>query len=135
MEDINDNELNGRLVYLTRYLELWYKSRMPDFNVPITNRLAKVIKIFDWDSEEGKILEEARKKTGKWENISSRDFKFVLKVYYPELTINKKTKVMIDEVVPRYYPGTKSEMFSLIPKWMLTDLIKEEKNSFSLVKK
>lgn len=135
MEDIDDKDLNGRLVYLTRHLEMWYKSRMPNFNVPITNRLAKIIKIFDWDTEEGKILIEARKKTGKWENIDPKDFKFVLKVYFPELTINKKSKVMVDEVVPQYYPGTKNEMFCLIPKWMLTDLIKEEKNSFSVVKK
>lgn len=135
MEDTTDNDLNGKLVYLTRYLEMWYKSRMPNFNVPITNRLAKVIKIFDWDTEEGKLLLEARKKTGKWDSIEPKDFKYVLKVYYPELTINKKSKVMVDEVVPRFYPGSKNEMFSLLPKWMLSDLIKEEKNSFSIVKK
>lgn len=133
MEDNID--ITGRIVYLTRYLEMWYKFRTPSFNVPITNRLAKIIKVFDWDTEEGKTLLEVRERTGKWKNIESKDFKYVLKVYYPELIINKKDKIMVDEVMPRYYPGTKNELFRLLPEWMLKDIIKEEKNSFTIVKK
>jgi hypothetical protein len=132
---MEDTDLNGKLVYLTIYLEKWYKSRNPIFNVPITNRLAKVIKVFDWDSEEGKILLDAREKTGKWTKLEPKDFKFVLKVYYPELIHKKSSKVTIEEVVPKYYPGTKNEMFKVVPEWMLKDIVKKEKNPFTIVKK
>jgi hypothetical protein len=135
MKNSNDKDLAGRLVYLTRHLEKWYRDLNPAFNVPIINRLAKIVKVFDWDTEEGKFLLAEREKTGKWKNIDSKLFKFVLKVYYPELILKKSNKVMIEEVVPRYYPGTEGEMFSLLPEWMLKDLIKEEKNSFTLVQK
>jgi hypothetical protein len=135
MKNCNDKDLAGRLVYLTRYLEKWYKELNPTFNVPITNRLAKVVKVFDWSTEEGKLLLAEREKTGKWKSIDPKLFKFVLKVYYPELIIKKSDKVMIEEVVPRYYPGTEGEMFRLLPEWMLKDLVKEEKNSFTIVKK
>jgi hypothetical protein len=132
---MEDSDLNGKLVYLTIYLEKWYKSRNPAFNVPITNRLAKVVKVFDWDTEEGKILLDAREKNGKWTKLEPKDFKFVLKIYYPELILKKSNKVTIEEVVPKLYPGTKNEMFKVIPEWMLKDIVKEEKNSFTIAKK
>jgi hypothetical protein len=135
METINDKDLAGRLVYLTRYLEKWYKDLNPAFNVPITNRLAKVVKVFDWDTDEGKLLLSEREKTGKWKSLEPKLFKFILKVYYPELILKNSKKVMIEEVVSQYYPGTENKMFCLLPDWMVEDLNKEQKNILTVVKK
>jgi hypothetical protein len=135
MADKKDIDFSGRLVYLTRYLEKWYTDLNPQFIVPITNRLAKVVKIFDWDTEEGKLLLELREKTGKWTNLVSKDFKYVLKVYYPDLILKDKTKITTEELVPQYFPGTQFEMFCLLPDWMVKDINKEEKNIFKVVKK
>lgn len=123
-----DLDLDGKLVYLTRYQEKWFKDLDTKFNVPITNRLAKVIKVFDWDSEEGKILLAERERTGKWKSLDPKAFKFVLKVYYPELILKNSDKLTLEEVTSRHYPGTSHEMFSVVPDWMLKDIIKEEKN-------
>jgi hypothetical protein len=134
--ELKDSDFDGRLVYLTRYLEKWYRDLSPEFDVPMSNRLARVIKVFDWNTEEGKLVTEARRKTGKWSNkIIAEDFKFVLKIYFPELTFKDKNKVTAPEVVPRYYPGTKMDMFCLLPVWMLKDLNKEEKNLFKVERK
>jgi hypothetical protein len=127
-----DLELDGKLVYLTRYQEKWFKDLDAKFDVPITNRLAKVVKVFDWETEEGKILLAEREKTGKWARLDPKAFKFVLKVYYPELVFKNSKRVMLEEVTSRYYPGTTHEMFSLIPDWMLKDIVKEEKNTFKV---
>lgn len=125
----------SRLVILTKHLEKWYKELNSQFNVPITNRLAKVVKVFDWDSDEGKLILRERKKTGKWDNLDPESFRFVLKVYYPELRLGHTDEVMIEEVVPQYYPGTEAPMFILVPGWMLKDFSREEKDAFKIEKK
>lgn len=127
--------LEGRIIILTRYLEQWYKELNTDFNVPVCNRLAKIIKIFDWDSDEGKLVLSEREKTGKWDNLNSKEFKYVIKVYYPELRMNNKRKIAVTEIVPQYYPKTKNLMFYPMPFWMLKDLNKEEKNIFEVQEK
>jgi hypothetical protein len=76
-----------------------------------------------------------REKTGKWKTLDPKAFKFVLKVYYPDLTFKNSKKLTIEEVTPRYLPGSKNEMFSLVPDWMLKDIIKEEKNAFIVTKR
>lgn len=133
MNTTTDKDLDGKMVYLTKHLESWYKELTPTFNVPITNRLAKIIKVFDWYTEEGKLLLEAREKTGKWKNLDAKSFKFVLKVYYPDLTIKRLKKVTIEEVMPMFYPGTQNAMFQVVPDWMLSDIVKAEKNTLTIV--
>jgi hypothetical protein len=132
---MDTKKLEGRLVILTRTLEQWYHDLNNEFNIPITNRIAKVVKVFDWDTEEGKLLLEERAKTGKWDKLDPKDFRYVLKIYYPELHIKNTNQVMIEEVVPLYYPGTKNSMFYPVPSWMLQDLVKEEKAVFKVTKK
>lgn len=130
-----DSDYRGRLVILTSNLENWLKQLNSDFNVPMTNRLAKVVKVFDWSSREGKALLEARngKYGGKWKNLNAKDFKFVLKIYYPELRMKRTNEVTAEEVLPLYYPGTKGLMFIPLPEWMWDDMNIEEKNAFDLI--
>jgi len=60
-----------------------------------------------------------------------------LRIYYPELkkSANKRVGLEIEEVFPRFYPGTKLSMFEELPPWMLSSLIKEEKNVFRVLKR
>lgn len=132
---MRDLDFKGRLVYLTPHLEKWLRDLNPEFNVPLSNRLAKVIKVFDWDTEEGKALLLAREKTGKWGSLDPKDFKFVLKVYFPDLIKGDKTGVTIEEIAPKLFPDTKKAMFSLVPTWMLEDMVKEEKEAFLVFSK
>jgi len=132
---MTDSELNGRLVYFTVHMDVWLKQSNPKFNIPMASRIAKVVKVFDWDTDEGKLLLKVREKTGKWKNLRSEDFKFVLKVYYPDLIKDKKEGITVEEVAPRKFPGTEMSLFEPLPVWMLTSLQKEEKDVLKLLKK
>ena len=133
---MTDLELAGRLVYLTTHTDVWLREINPKFNIFMVNRLAKVVKVFDWDTDEGRFLLEEREKNGKWGGkLKPRDFKFVLKVYCPELSLKKKRGVTVDELLPRFFPGTDLTMFEPLPPWMLRDLQKEEKDIFKLIRK
>ena len=129
---MDDKELDGKLVYLTVHVDRWLREINVDFNVTMANKLAKVIKVFDWESDEGKYLLRARAKTGKWENLEPKDFKFVLKVYHPDLVVKNKKGCTIEEVLPRCYPGTKLYLFDLLLDELLVDLQKAEKNLLKL---
>lgn len=132
----NLDSMRGKLVILTAHLERWYKELNSNFNVPLQNRLGKLIKVFDWNTPEGKlVLEERKKLEGKWKNLEPKDFRFVVKIYYPELILKDNSQVSIPEVIPQYYPGTKFPMFIMVPEWMVEDMIKEEKDIFKVEKK
>lgn len=130
-----DKDLSGRLVYLTTHVDAWLRDINPKFNVPMANRIAKIVKVFDWNTDEGKLLLAERKKNGKWTKLNPLDFKYVLKIYYPELTTQGKKGLIIEEMLPRCYPGTQLSMFEPLPPWMLQSLQKEEKDVFKVVNK
>lgn len=129
---MEDNNLEGKLVYLTVHYDRWLRDITANFNVPMANRLAKVIKVFDWNTKEGKILLEARKKTGKWDNLDPKAFKFVLQIYYPEIISGNKKGITIEEVCSRKYPGTDFNLFEIIPDWMVTSIRSDEYIKLSL---
>jgi len=130
-----DIELNGKLVFLTSHVEVWLKQINPKFKIPMANRIAKVVKVFDWGSKEGKFLLKEREKTGKWSKLKPEDFKYVLRIYYPDLIKDKKQGFTAEEVLPQYYPGTQMLLFDLVPDWMLEHLQKAEKDIFKVVEK
>ena len=130
---MQDKKFDGSIVYLTLFYEKWIREVHPEFNIPMVNRLAKVIKVIDWESEEGKLILKERLKNGKWDKLKSEDYKFVLDIYYPELVGSKKS-LAIAEMVPRYYPDSKNELFRVLPETMVTRLLKKELNVFKVVK-
>ncbi|MBD3261282.1 MAG: hypothetical protein GF334_06290 [Candidatus Altiarchaeales archaeon] len=134
-DDMRDKDYDGRLVYLTVHADRWFKEAHPSFNIPLSNRLAKVIKVFDWNTPEGKLLLSAREKTGKWGNFESKDFKFVLKVYHPDIIRGQKKGLTVEEVLPRCYPGSELLLFDVLPEWMISDLNKVEKDMLKIDKK
>ena len=130
-----DKDFFGKLVFTTIHLERWLKEINTQFSIPMANRIARVIKVFDWESEEGKLLLDAREKTGKWASLDPKEFKFVLKIYYPDINHKTKEGITVEEVVPRYIPKSKLEMFHEVPDWMLSELKNEKIKEFSLVRK
>lgn len=126
---MEDKDLLNRIVFITAHTDKWLREANPQFNVPMANRLARVSKVFDWDTEEGRILLAAREKSGKWGNLNPRDFKFVLSVFYPDLVKGNTRGLMIEEVMPRRYPGTDLDLFTPVPDWMLDDILKERKEA------
>lgn len=132
-----DEKFIGRVVFLTTHMDHWLREANPGFNVPMVNRLAKVVKVFDWTSEEGITLLEMRKSNSKWDRLVPEDFKFVLDIYYPEL-LSKTGKVpgiTILEHVPRKYPGTELPLFDLYPEKLLSGLLKGQGEFFKVLKK
>lgn len=130
------DETEGDLVFMTVHFDAWLKRANPKFNVPMANRLAKVIKVFDWETEEGKTLLKMRMDSGKWNKLDPKDFKYVLKVYYPDLIMkaSKKAGMVAEEVCPKFFPGTQLMLFDKVPEWMMSDVLKKEK-IFKVVKK
>jgi len=132
---MEDSELLNRVVFITAHADRWLRDANPRFNIPMANRLARVSKVFDWDTEEGRMLLEAREKSGKWGKLDPRDFKFVLSIFYPELVNDGQRGMVIEEVMPRRFPGTELELFSPMPAWVLDDILKERKQALFRLEK
>ncbi len=130
-----DKDLDGKLVYLTVHFDVWLRQTTPSFNIPMANRIAKVVKVFDWNTKEGQLLLREREKTGKWGKMNPKDFKFVLKVYYPDLVKGEKKGITAEEVLPRCFPGTELYLFDEIPQNFLNSWMKTEKDVLHLVSK
>lgn len=126
---MNDKDLLGRLVFLTVHADRWLRHRNETFHILMANRIARVIKVFDWDSREGKYLLEQREKIGKWDDLVSTDFKFVLSIFYPELIRDGVKGITVEEVLPRMYPGEKTTLFDPLPSWMAQELSKSQSKS------
>lgn len=124
---MEDHELLNKIVFLTVHTDRWLRDGNPRFNIPMANRLARVVKVFDWETEEGRLLLEARRRSEKWGSMDPRDFKFVLSIYYPELVKDGKRGMTVEEVMPRKYPGTDLDLFTSMPAWVLEDVVKERK--------
>ncbi len=120
---MSDSTLENRLVYLTSHFHTWVKARNPDFNIPMVCRLAKVIKIFDWETKEGKELLSERLKNGKWKEQDAKDFKYILEIYYPELIKGEKKGVIAPECVPLLNPTTNGPLFEIVPNGILKQIV------------
>lgn len=135
---IGDIMKEGDIVFFTQHYAEWIKLLKGDLDISLIHRIAKIVKIFNWDTEEGKMLLEQRVLTGKWNNLESKDFKFVLDVYYPDLVNGKKKQLGIKaiEVLPALFPGTEFPLFVVYPQHLLDDMFKKiDHDIFKLEKK
>lgn len=135
---MTDSELSGRLVYLTPHADFFLRESNPGFastNIQLANRIGRVAKVFDWDSAEGRLLLKERGKVDKWRSKDPRDYKFVVSICYPDLSMEGKRGFFVDEVMPRYHPASKEPLFEELPPWMAEELSKSQSDhrSFSLV--
>lgn len=136
MSDIKENDL----VFLTMSAHAWICRNNASFSIPYSGRFARVIKVLDWDTEEGKAVLRARTDgafAGKWGEYDVRDFKYILDVYLPEMYAkeSKIPGVVVPVVLPLHSPKDNSVLFekmseSFIGKMMADVVIpKVELNS------
>jgi hypothetical protein len=114
----------GDVVYFTKHYAEWMLEGNPNLDLSLIHRIARVAKIMDWETEEGKLILAEREKTRKWGNLDSKSFCYVLKVYFPEIIggKSKESGIASYEVLPLNYPGTDFPMFAEYPKKILEEL-------------
>jgi hypothetical protein len=106
----------GDLVFLTRAADVWLGDRRTDaIALILGGRIARILKIIDWESPEGKAVQEKRKEFPKWLEIPNpQDYRYRLEIFLPEIPKSKSEFGLIleDWVPEKYVLGPKAlEMF------------------------
>jgi len=102
----------GDILLLTRFYEEYICSKKPCLIIRLQNRLAKLEDIIDWSSSKGKKLKEVRIKSGKWDDLPLEDNKYIVSIFYPELTGRKGQSGVVEMAsLFRNDPLTGSEFF------------------------
>jgi hypothetical protein len=83
--------------------------------------------IIDWDSEKGKLIKEAREKSGKWTSLPIEASKYIVSVYYPDLIGRKGEAGVAERGKPmfRHHPESGEAFFEKLPDWMYRDIMKQ----------
>lgn len=120
----------GDVVFFTRHYAEWLREINPKLDITLIHKIAKIIKIIDWETDEGRAILKEREATGKWKKLNSKDFKYILRVYHPDIVGKDKKNpgVIAYEVLPKNYPGLKEDapLFDLYPKTLLEDIFSED---------
>ena len=77
---------SGDLLFLTGAFNAYFHKKHKNSKIVLTNRLAKLEEIIDWGSEKGKKIKAARIKSGKWKNLSIEENKYIISIFYHDLT-------------------------------------------------
>jgi len=123
----SDDALPGDIVILTQaYEDYVYKSN-PRLSVSLVNRLAKLEDIIDWESEKGKIIKEARIKSGKWGGLPIEENKYILSIFYHELTGRNGKRGVIQRGVSVFKedPKTGTRFFEKVPGWLYKEILRD----------
>ena len=108
-----DNDTKpGDILLLTQSYEEYVRSRIPDLSVILLNRLAKLEDIIDWETDRGQKIKSARIASGKWDDLPLEENKFIVSIYYPELTGRKGQKGVVESTsLFQFDPITRSPFF------------------------
>jgi hypothetical protein len=118
----------GDVVFITIKGHTWLHETKASFNIPVSGRLAKISKIINWNTKDGKALLKQRIASGKWKESELKSRRFVLDIYYPELTMEGYDPgVKVPEVMSLY---TDDDQQPLFDKWN-PDLWKDLNNNMS----
>jgi hypothetical protein len=119
----------GDVVFLTMAGHDYVARNKKDFNIPTSGRIAKILEVIDWKSARGKKLLAERKKLPMWANKNVVDFKYVLMIYYPDLSTEEADGIALPELFPQYHPmADKNKKIALFEKWnkeLLTSIFTE----------
>lgn len=127
----------GDLVLLTQAYEEYMYDRNPGLKVSLVNRIAKLEDIIDWDTPRGRMLKEARLKSGKWKGLPLEDNRYIFSIYYHDLTGRNGKRGVVERGVPMFscHPKTGAPFFEKMPSWLYREILKpcerfelEEKN-------
>lgn len=126
----------GDLLLLTQAFDVYMHQKNPHINVIYTNRIAKLEDIIDWNSEKGKIIKDAREKSGKWKNLPLEDNKYIVSIFYHDLIGRQGQRGVAERGVSmfRLHPETKQPFFEKMPDWLFKTIAKKCE-SFSVEKK
>lgn len=121
------NILPGDLVFLTQDYENYVYERNPKMKLSLVNRLAKLESIIDWNSTDGKIIKDARIKSGKWENLPLEDNKFIFSIYYHDVIGRGGKQGVIERGIPLFSKDPKLGLpfFIKIPDWVYKEILKK----------
>jgi len=117
----------GDLLFLTPFYEQYIKKKYPNTKLSLINRLAKLEEIIDWETSKGRLIKQARVKSGKWKNLPIEDNKYIVSIYYHDLIGRKGEKGVVERGVPmfRYHPETKKPFFEKVPDWIYQEIMKQ----------
>jgi len=115
----------GDLLFLTADYDKYVRGKHKDLKIILTNRLAKLEEIIDWSSPKGKIIKEAREKSGKWENLPIEECKYLITIYYHDLKGRKGQSGVTERCIPlfRTHPRTNEPFFLKAPDWVYKDIM------------
>jgi len=129
---------SGDLLFLTEAFHNYISKKFPGSSIILANRLAKLEEIIKWGTEKGKMIKEARIKSGKWKGLSIEDSKYIISVYYHDLVGRKGEKGVAERGVAmfRYDPKSGKPFFVKVPDWIYQEIMKKcEQFSLELKKK
>jgi len=117
----------GDLVMLTRFYDEYVHRRNPTLNTILTNRLAKIEEIIDWNSPKGRFIRDARVKSGKWQDLPIEENKYLMSVYYPDLTGRKGQKGVVERGLAMFRcdPKSGAPFFEKVPDWLYQEIQKK----------
>ncbi len=124
---MEENIKAGDLLFLTESFHKYISKKFPDSKIILTNRIAKLEEIIDWESVKGKSIKAARLKSGKWKNLPIEENKYIVSIYYHDLTGRKGQKGVAERAVPmfRYHPKSGKPFFVKIPDWIYKEINKK----------
>jgi hypothetical protein len=114
----------GDLVFLSEAYEKYVFEKNPKLRISLVNRLAKIEDIIDWSTPKGQKIKEAREKSGKWKDLIIEDNKYILSVYYHDLTGRKGQMGVVERGVPMFekHPRTLAPFFFKVPDWVYREI-------------
>lgn len=112
------NFKEGDLVFITSAGQHFLGRNKAAFNINVSGRLAKVLEIYDWKSDRGKEILSRRKKEHPevWADKKSKDYKYVITIFYPELSKDNIEGLAVPELFTEFHPHAEGKV-PLFKKW------------------
>ena len=117
----------GDLVFLTPAYEKYVRARNPKLAVSLTNRLAKLEEILDWESPKGQKIKDARIKSGKWVDLPLEDNRYIFSIYYHDIEGRNGKHGVVERGVPMFSKDPKSgtPFFQKVPDWIYKEILRK----------
>jgi hypothetical protein len=119
--------LPGDLLFLTGFFHDYVLEKNLGLNLVLTNRLAKLEEIIDWDSNKGKAIKKYRELSGKWKDLPIEENKYIVSIFHHDLIGRKGQSGVVERCLPmfRYHPKTRKPFFEKVPDWIYKEIMKK----------
>lgn len=128
----------GDIVFITMAgQDFLSRNRGDEFNINVYGRLARIDKVYDWDTPEGEKILEGRAKHFTWSKLDKEQFKYVVHIFCPDLNdpSSGSRGVLFPEIMAEYHPIAKD--MRMMEKWPGSFLVHafSDNRDFKLVEK